>query len=379
MSDPGTRAVVLTAPGRAAVAVVRVWGAGAVELVSETVRLRGQASGAMKVPRLGRMRDGRGDEVVVIGDPGGEWVELQCHGGRAAVASVLEELAGRGVEVVDRATWYRLDAPNRLVAEARADLERAETDRAAEILIDQAEGALAEAVAGWIERLGRDEVGAETVRAEIREAVGRGRIGRRLIAGWRIVLAGRPNVGKSTLFNALVGFERSLVDPEPGTTRDLVTRRGAFGGWPVVLIDSAGLRASQDPIESEGIDRSRVAMARADLVLELHDGSVPREAGDGATPRRAGQVLQVATKRDLAACWSPEDAGMVWVSARTGEGLGQLVDRIAARLVPDPPQPGDPVPTRGRQIRGLRAAIRWLGRGEIGQAVAALRSLLDGS
>src|SRR5206468_12815742 len=101
----------------------------------------------------------------------------------------------------------------------------------------------------------------------------RAAVGLRLISGWKVVIAGRPNVGKSRLFNAMAGFARAIVDPTPGVTRDVVTFRTAFGGWPVELADTAGLRATEDAIESMGIARSRREQVDADLVLLVLDRS----------------------------------------------------------------------------------------------------------
>src|SRR5262249_49537761 len=133
-----------------------------------------------------------------------------------------------------------------LAQDALIDLASAPTLRSAEILLDQANGALRLE----IDRIRREmEHSAETPLAALDALLRRGEIGVKLTTGWRIAIAGRPNVGKSRLFNALAGFERAIVDPAPGVTRDVVTYRTAFGGWPVELADTAGLRETEDAIE----------------------------------------------------------------------------------------------------------------------------------
>lgn len=378
MTSPGPSAAALTAPGRGAVAVVRVWGPGVLDLVARCFRPYGRPVDA-NAPRLGRLRGGKGDEVVALIGPDRLWVEFQGHGGPAAVASILAELAEQGVTILDAAAAARADAPNRLVAEARSDLAHADTDRAAEILLDQADGALASQVLDWLARLRAPALDRPRLLDEINAVRDRGRLGRRLRDGWRVVLAGRPNAGKSTLFNALVGFERSIVDAEPGTTRDLVARRAALGGWPLTLLDTAGLREASHPVEAEGVARARAAAARADLLLLVVDQSTPRDEADLQLERALPAALLVASKADLPPAWSAAPANALPVSARSGLGLDALASAIIKRLVPHPPPPGAPVPTRGRQVRRLNAAARALRRGDTASAAQALETLLNES
>src|SRR5205814_9029049 len=142
------------------------------------------------------------------------------------------------------------------------DLARAPTLRAAEVLVEQQLGALEGEVTRALARLPDDPAGAsDVVDALVRRAV----VGLRLVSGWTVALAGRPNVGKSRLLNALAGYRRAIVDPSPGTTRDVVTVRTALDGWPVELADTAGLRAPGDPLEAAGIALARARQRDADL------------------------------------------------------------------------------------------------------------------
>jgi tRNA modification GTPase len=151
--------------------------------------------------------------------------------------------------------------------------------------------------------------------------------------GLQVAIVGEPNVGKSSLFNALVGSARAIVTEVPGTTRDLVTEVVDVEGLRVTLVDTAGLRETQDPIELEGVERSRRALVASDLVLVVVDCSIERHQ----TIEHKG--LTVANKADLPVLWDPGEA--VAVSARTGMGLDQLrrriVDALDVELVRDRP------------------------------------------
>ena len=286
----------LTAEGRGAIAVVRVWGPKAIEVADAVfrpnrgVRLARTAAGRL---RLGRIGEGLGDEVVaVLVEAEPPAVEIQCHGGAAAVSLVQDALeaagagAWRGSHLADRE-----HASGDLVADALFDLARAPTLRTAEILLDQAHGASAGSSRG---SSGRSTRNRRMALAGLEALAGRAAAGLRLLSGWKVVIAGRPNVGKSRLLNALAGFPRAIVDPAPGTTRDVVRFSTSFGGWPVELADTAGLRGTDDAVESLGIERSRREQQQADLVLLVLDRSEPLLAIDreliaddrGRTPGR---------------------------------------------------------------------------------------------
>ncbi|WP_337174270.1 GTPase [Paludisphaera sp.] len=343
---------VLTPAGRGAVAVARVWGPDALATVDAAFRpMRGKplAETPPMRPRLGRLGAGLGDEVVVVildGEPGG--VEVQCHGGSAAIEMVLRALADGGARLVEPSAFLRAATPTETSAEAWEDLARARTLRAAEILLEQAQGALDREVES-IANGGPDST------SRLDALIDRGRVGVRLVEGWRVVIAGRPNAGKSRLLNALAGYERAIVAPTPGTTRDAVTARTAFDGWPVELVDTAGVRLAEDVVERSGVERALRERARADLTLLVLDRSRPLEPGDEASP--GPSTLIVASKADLPAAWDPAEvsgatASLV-VSAETGEGLEALGTAIARALAPEPPPPGAGVPFRRGQVDRL--------------------------
>ena len=162
-------------------------------------------------------------------------------------------------------------------------------------------------------------------------------------------LIGRPNAGKSTLFNALLGYDRAIVTPIPGTTRDTVEERITLGGTLLKLTDTAGLRDTADPVERLGVERSRAAADGAELVLALVDGSAPMTAEDRevlARAARCGKWIAVFTKRDLGGpgpeqpLLGPEGqaltpSAVVWLSATGGEGLDELEAAVAALFPAD--------------------------------------------
>src|SRR5262249_8662673 len=186
---------------------------------------------------------------------------------------------------------------------------------------------------------------ADAVRAILRRnAI----VGRHLIEPWRAVVAGAPNAGKSTLLNSLAGFARSLVSPIPGTTRDAVSVSLAFDGWPVDLIDTAGIREAADAIESEGVERARAAAAKSDLILWVVDATGHRPASIRKVVEELGApdvpLLVLFNKVDSTPVPAEEFVDAVRVSALTGAGLGELIAKVVSSLVPDPPAPGDAVP-----------------------------------
>ena len=211
--------------------------------------------------------------VVVDGEP--LEVEIQCHGGSAAVALVLEGLRAAGAKVGSMASWAGHSSGSRLRAEASIALASSPTARVVEILLDQAEGAFEAELRQVL------AVGPGSALALLDRLIERARVGTRLVDGWRVVLAGRPNVGKSRLLNALAGYDRAIVDPTPGTTRDVVTVLAAFDGWPIELADTAGLRQALDPLEAEGVALARSRHRSADLVIVVVDRSEPSTTSTG--------------------------------------------------------------------------------------------------
>jgi tRNA modification GTPase len=333
-------------------------------------RLAATAPGRL---RVGRMGAGLGDEVVaVVVDGPIPGVEVQCHGGPAPLALVVEALIAAGAEVAEPGDWAEAESTSRISAEAQIDLAGAPTVRTAEILLDQVRGTLDDEIRKVVDQLSADPATAAT---RLETLIGRAAVGLRLLGGWRVVLAGRPNVGKSRLLNALAGYDRAIVDPTPGTTRDVVTVRTAFAGWPVELADTAGLRPTTDPTEAAGVALARARQAEADLVALVLDLSEPLTPADLALREAHPGALLIANKADLPAAWEPGPAMQV-VSAQRGDGIEALIAAIAARLVPEPPAPGAAVPFRPGHALAFEQARQSLLAGDSAAARIALEPLV---
>jgi tRNA modification GTPase len=260
-------------------------------------------------------------------------------------------------------------------------LALAQTARTAAILLDQERGAFLSALQA-IEHAA--EVGSTPDLVERLFALKRyAEVGRHLTTPWRVVVAGAPNVGKSSLVNALSGFQRSIVAPTPGTTRDVVRTLIAIDGWPVELADTAGLRSAVSEIESEGIWQARQTMAAADLCVWVVDATAETPVWPGVmTPGclsagvsgETSQLLLVLNKVDAEPAWDLNEArGAIHVSARTGTGLVELCADIVERLVPDPPGAGAAVPFTPQLAAAIEAAARMAAAGQVEGALAALQ------
>jgi tRNA modification GTPase len=339
---------VLTGDGRGAITVIHTRGRSALETVDLAFRpfvgrpLKSSPPGS---PRFGVFGPDLGEDVVVVrleGDP--PEVEIHCHGGIASTRRACEILKASGFMLVDPRDDPRISA-------AEDALASATTLRTAQILQDQVDGA-------W-DRESEDirslfALGGSQLLPRVDELLVRSTVGLRLITGWRVVMAGRPNVGKSRLMNALAGYDRSVVSPFAGTTRDIVTCRISVDGWPIEIADTAGLRRGSSELESSGIALARERVASSDLVLVVLDRSSPLEGEDLALIDAHPEALVVANKLDLEPAW---DIGAIIaqpLSAATGEGLDEFLAAMSRRLVPQVPPVDSAVPFTRSQVEWLR-------------------------
>ncbi|HKA05678.1 MAG TPA: GTPase [Gemmataceae bacterium] len=335
-----TRVAVLTPPGSAAIAVLSIRGPRAWPVLQSHFRTARSDALPESAPApgifFGRFGRYAADEVILT-VRNAESIELHCHGGRQVVAWLLSVLRSEGIEEI---AWPDLPNSDYADSTAAALLPFARTVRTAAILLDQANGAYDRAV----QSIARRSADADAIAATLHRNA---RVGRHLIEPWTVAIAGAPNVGKSTLMNALAGFARSIVSPIAGTTRDAVSVTLAFDGWPVDVIDTAGLRESADVLEEEGIARARNSVETSDLCLWLVDAAGPRPGSVEEVARKLGRdperVIVAFNKCDLVDVSADESPLAIRLSAATGQGLAELAQRIAAALVPDPPRPGEPV------------------------------------
>jgi tRNA modification GTPase len=296
-------------------------------------------------------RFGPGGEEVVLSRISDSAVELHCHGGLAAGARVDEILTAGGCRRISWQDWVRRQEVDPFAAAARLALAEARTARTAAILLDQYHGALRRAVEQIKASL---HTGAkETARQHIETLLAHAATGLHLVRPWQVVVAGQPNVGKSSLINALVGYQRSIVHSSPGTTRDIIGVETAVDGWPVEISDTAGIRQSREPIERTGIELARRKMSSADLVVLVFDRSQPWSEADQALLEAYRAALRLHNKSDLPSAPGERPPG-IELSAMHATGIEALCREIAARLVPHPPQPGAAVPFEAEQVDSIR-------------------------
>ena len=390
MSGRDTIAAIATAPGRGGVAVVRVSGPQAFVLAEKLtgdvprpgrvrfVRLRDPASSVSRLPSdserdLRRETKDIIDEGILLafGGPhsytGEDVVEFQCHGGAVTPRRVLEACFAAGARLARRGEFTERAFLNGKLdydqAESVLDLIDAKTVRAADAALEGLGGrrtracrALYETALDLSTRLehaldiDEGELPADflpslassvsRLGSALREAIRRANEGRLLNAGALVVLAGPPNAGKSSLLNALLEENRAIVSDVPGTTRDSVEAWIDLDGWPVRLVDTAGLRDAGDEIEAEGVRRSEELIARADVVVWLQVLASGRD----------GRFIPVHPKCDLG-----RGEGLN-VSAKTGEGLEELKRAIVTKLEEKVAAADAAEPSSG-ELSGLYAAL----------------------
>jgi tRNA modification GTPase len=368
-----TRVALLTPPGRSALATLALVGPLAWEVVRPLFQpLRGALPEQPEPGRfwLGRFGEEVRDEVVLaaLADDPVPRVEIHCHGGPEVTRMLVELLAARGVRPC---SWEEL--PSReggsIHRAALVCLARALTVRTAAILLDQAAGALDRAIEEILAAL----TAGDLSRGELLlgELLQRASLGLHLTSPWRLVIAGAPNVGKSSLLNSLAGYQRSIIAPTPGTTRDLVAVQLAVDGWPVEVIDTAGLRQGGETLEEMGIEQARAAAANADLVLWLVDA-----VAAPVWPEQIGDNLKViVNKADLPPAWDQQAAEALRISATTGQGIDELLASISRWLVPTPPPSGTAVPFLQEQVERFRSAQTNLRAGDHSRAIDVLGGL----
>lgn len=286
-------------------------------------------------------------EEVVFCRTTPERAEVHCHGGDAAIRRILADCNTRGAETVP---WRNL-APPSLETECWQKVIDATTERTARWLLKQVE-AFPQAVREL--RLASPGERANRIRAILSWAP----FGRHLTEPWKVVLCGQPNVGKSSLINALLGYGRAIVFDQPGTTRDVIDSETALAGWPMIFSDTAGLRESSDHLESAGIERALAAAATADLCLLVIDASQPASEVDQVLIERLEAPLVVLNKVDRQVHPDHADTSHeVRLSALTGTGIENLQNEIVRRLVPATPPENAAFPVTSAQESLLEALL----------------------
>ena len=356
-----TIAAIATAPGPSGLAVVRVSGPGAFG-IAEQLTGRAAVPGEMSLRKVRRPGAGAVDRCVVLAFKaprsytGEDVVEFQCHGGSVTPRRVLEAAFAAGARLARRGEFTERALLNGKIdydqAESVLALVNAKTEKAADAALEGVFGrlrresrSLYDAALDISTRLehaldvSEDELPASffgDIRVRLRSldgglsaGIARMREGRILRDGAMVVLAGPPNVGKSSLMNALLEENRAIVSATPGTTRDSIEEWLDVRGWPVRLVDTAGLRETADEIEAEGVRRSEALIEKADVVLRLEEATA---AIGSANAEKRPHEIRVFTKCDLLPQTPPSRSDAVFASAVKGGGLDDLKDAIAAEL-----------------------------------------------
>ena len=383
-----TIAAIATPPGTGGVSIIRISG-------GEALAIAARVSGITPAPRratLAHIRDARGDtldQALLLYYPaphsytGEDTLEIQGHGGIAVTQAVLAAVLDAGARLAEPGEYTRRAYLNNKIdlaqAEAIADLINARSQAAVKaanrslqgdfsrqietlaadllalrIYIEAAldfpeeeidflrEGDIAARLQGWGERL-------RTLLAQSTQ-------GRLMNDGINLVIAGKPNAGKSSLLNALVGEERAIVTAQAGTTRDIVRETILIHGMPVNILDTAGLREASDLVEQEGIRRTRQALNQADLILLLRDGSALDDRDD-ELPANIPQLLAYNKADQTPPAVQAQHADGLWLSAKTGAGIDALRDAIACAVGRDSREES-PYIARERHLRALHQAER---------------------
>jgi len=366
---PPTLVTRLTSTVPAAIAVVEVDGPMAVSLVQKHWRPNtGSSELQVDQIRYGVFRIAlESNDQTDINDPGESIVvhrsdeyrvELHCHGGNIAAQRIIHSLVQHGATQRSPAEWIDSRSNDEFQAEAVKALLKATTLRTTMILMDQWRGALCTAFQTIDEHLQHQRfVEANNLIAALEQYA---ELGTHLVQPWKVVLCGPPNVGKSSLLNCLLGYTRAIVHEQAGTTRDILAESTSIDGWPVALIDSAGIRPTDDQIEHAGIQRAVQAIQGADRVLLLVDPIQGwcREHAEILQSAGEAKTMVVQTKADIAdqrASSIPHRIPVTMVSNTEKKGLDRLLETISRSLVPHLPPTGVPVPFCSRHLQLLDA------------------------
>lgn len=407
MSD--TIAAVATPVGAGGISLIRVSGGDSLSIASRLFRPSNENPEDGLLPQrvyFGRIHDPQTgdciDEVLLT------WfrapksytredvIEISAHGGVYVTSRILQLILAQGVRLAEPGEFTRRAYLNGRIdlsqAEAVADLIHASSDKALQSALAQLQGKLSEKLNSFHDRLvavlaqleaaidfpeeglqlQKKDTLLEKVRqvqAELDDLVRSYRQGKIYREGARVALVGKPNVGKSSLLNVLLQEDRAIVTPYPGTTRDVLEEKVRIKDIHINIVDSAGLRADPEPVEEEGISRTRAALAQADLALVLFDGSQALEPNDELLIREVkGKPLLVLINKcdlpqrldakQLASKLSGEEP--LRISAKTHSGIKELIDEIYRRVTGEELQRESIVITRERHRQFLVQAGRAL-------------------
>lgn len=383
----GTRldtAQCLTSSTPGAIGVIALMGPNASRWVLEHFRsVAGKTVShwSVSIARFGHWKlDAQHAEELVVVRHSEEAFEIHCHAGMI-VHAILAQLAKLGANILPLDTLATPTTQFTLEQQAEHCLQRATTETTAAVLLDQYRGALRKDLSEILHLLNHSS--PLPAMEKLAQLLSHAAVGIHLVEPWQIQLAGPPNVGKSSLLNCILGFQRTIVHNSEGTTRDLVHATTALDGWPFCFTDSAGIRSDEELSEAEtlGIDRALAAAQNMDLIALVLEPSGGLTASHQIfLDRFPEKVLLVLNQIDLL---SPEQVldrcgrfHAIGVSAHTRTGLPELLDHLRQRLIPHPPPPGVGVPFLPHQKHAIHTSLAWLQKGEIAASADVLHELL---
>ncbi len=314
-------------------------------------------------------------EDLVVSKRGEKHFEIHCHGGTTASQAVIRSLSGRGFVEIS-ATEFATQFQDFWSVSTQLALTHATTSKTASFLLR-----LTTQLPKQIQQI-RSYVTAnekETAAAQIQSMLRWSNFGQHLTAPRTVVLCGQPNVGKSSLVNAITGFQRAIVHDIPGTTRDVVSQALAIDGWPVTLKDTAGIRDSDNPIAIQGIAQAREQISKSDLTICVFDVNETQQAARAEFISQTAPDLIVLNKTDLLSPGQPlvldstDEFPTVRTSVKTNQGIRELLEIIGAELVSDIPSDTQTYPVTAEQQQRLEEALDCLNQ----NSTAAVSLALD--
>lgn len=348
----------LTPKGRGAIAVIAVQGLNVDEAIDACFAPAAKKNlSAIQHDIIYGIWNSTGEDLLVVRS-GRDQYEIQCHGSQAVIDAIAADLESQGVARVDGTVANEPDVCSRFRAEIQPLLNQAKTERTALLLLNQWK--LFPVAAEQLDALEPTER-----QRKIETMLNYASFGLNFHRTRSVVFCGRPNAGKSSLINHVLGFQRAIVNPTPGTTRDVVTEGSAVDGWPVEFSDTAGLRETDGQIEKMGIEKAQLVIESADVVIGVVDGEAPKEPVEFApnifviNKSDLVEAADLKTNIESASSRFPQ-AVCLATSATTGDGIETLLATIANVLCPSLPPTDQAYPVTQDQVDWLTGQLRGL-------------------
>jgi tRNA modification GTPase len=379
VSSQTTIATLLTAQGRSAIATVLISGPLATKVIDQYYFPLSKRK-ASELPHaqisVGNWKNSATDqgEELVVSRISEDRYEVHCHGGLAASKKILNQLILGGCQEVTWQAWSLKSNDDPIVSAAQIALADAMTVRTSKILLDQYHGALSGELKEILALLEANQI--EEAKQRVSQLWEFRQLGLHLAQPWQLVLAGHANVGKSSLINQLLGYQRAIVFDQPGTTRDVVTASTAMDGWPVHLSDTAGLRATSESIEQSGIQKAKSSIELADVLMLVFDCSESWTTEDAELLQTYPDALVIHNKCDLRIT---DDSAVrppgIDTSTETGEGIETLMQQLVKTMVPKLPVPKQAMLFTPAQVDTIQKAHHFIAQSEVTQAIQQIESM----